>query len=326
MPVYYKPGTRRKNRHYVVRGRIDGREYEVRTQSADKASAEEHWIRFRATVRQGADARSRDAATFDFAAELYRASRELSRNDARYIDKLSRHLAGKLLKDLRPADFIAAASALYPGTKPQTRNRQALVPAAAVMHYAAENELCDWIRLRKLREDDPERPLVYPEDVPLDSLDGPLLVLVATLVYQGWRITETLNVRREDVDFDNKSVRRFVSKSRKWKWTPLDDGVCELWQDLPERRDGYLFPWRDRQTVYKKLDEAGLGDYRPHMSRRGFATALIEADTDLKSIMAAGGWEDITSVLLYADANIAQSRRTIGKIRARMRAKKTENK
>ena len=36
MPSYYPPGTRKGSRFYIVRGRIDGREYEVRTRATDK--------------------------------------------------------------------------------------------------------------------------------------------------------------------------------------------------------------------------------------------------------------------------------------------------
>ncbi len=51
------------------------------------------------------------------------------------------------------------------------------------------------------------------------------------------------------------------------------------------------------------------------MSRRGFATALLEAGADLKSIQETGGWEDIKSVMPYADVNLEQSRRTLARLR-----------
>ncbi len=51
MPSYYPPGTRKRNRFYIVRGRIDGREYEIRTCSTNKTGAKEAWADFRYEIR-----------------------------------------------------------------------------------------------------------------------------------------------------------------------------------------------------------------------------------------------------------------------------------
>ncbi len=51
MPSYYRPGTRRANRFYIVRGRIDGREYEIRTRSTNKTGAEDGWADFKYEIR-----------------------------------------------------------------------------------------------------------------------------------------------------------------------------------------------------------------------------------------------------------------------------------
>ncbi len=89
---------------------------------------------------------------------------------------------------------------------------------------------------------------------------------------------------------------------------------------LPPRSDGYMFPWRLRGNFYRALrpvlDRLHVY-YTPHMSRHGFATALIEEGADLKSIMEAGGWEDVKSVTRYAHADVEQARRTIGRLRQR---------
>ena len=90
------------------------------------------------------------------------------------------------------------------------------------------------------------------------------------------------------------------------------------------RPDGYLFPWgQDRHNFYRALRPVlrALGvTYTPHMSRRGFATALLEAGENLEAIKVAGGWEDLRSVALYSHVDIEQARRTIGKLRAKPRA------
>ncbi len=326
MPSYYAPGTRKGNRFIVVRGRIDGRAHEYSTGTTDPDGAEEFWYAIRRDIRHGDVHRSRETATFDVAARLYESARNLSKSERRYVKRLKAHFRGRLLSAIRPADLVGAAHALYPLCQPQTKNRQAIAPAAAILHYAARNDLCDWLAAERLDAAEPERPLVYPEELEavIRAAKGPLGVILTTLAYQGWRISETLAIRRDKFDVGNCRVRRWVSKSRTWKWAALDPEVCRLWAALPERPDRYMFPYRTRQNFYRALRPvlARVGaTYTPHMSRRGFATALIEEGADLKSIMVAGGWEDIKSVLIYADANVEQARRTIGKLRGRMRGK-----
>lgn len=326
MPSYYPPGTRKGNRTYIVRGRIDGRAYEQITGATDKSGAEEFWYALRRDVRQGAVARDRETATFDDAVRLYTAARDLSHGEQRRVDRLSTYFHGKLLSDLRPADLVGAAHILYPRATPATKNRSVIEPAAAILHYASRQGLCDWIRAEKFAVTEPERKLVYPHELEpvIQAAMGPLRVILVTLAYQGWRITETLMVRREKFDVANCRVQRWVSKSRTWKWTPLDVEVCRLWQTLPERPDGFLFPYRDRHNFYRALRPVirRLGvEYTPHMSRRGFATALLEAGENLEAIKVAGGWEDLRSVALYSHVDIEQARRTIGKLRGRMRGR-----
>ncbi len=322
MPSYYPPGARKGNRFIVVRGRIDGKGYEHSTETTDQDGAEDYWHALRRDVRQGNVARSGETATFDDAVRLYEAARALSHGEQRRVGNLRQHFRGKLLSDLRPADLIAAAHALYPNVLPQTKNRSAIEPAIAILHYAARNGLCDWMRAEKLPVTEPERKLVYPDEMEpiIRAATGPLRVILVTLAYQGWRITETLMVRREKFDPENARVQRWVSKSRTWKWTPLDPEVCRLWQTLSVRADGFLFPYRDRHNFYRSLRPVlrRLGvEYTPHMSRRGFATALLERGANLESIKVAGGWEDLRSVALYSHVDIDQARRTIGKLRGR---------
>jgi len=320
MPTYYPPGTRKGNRTFGVRGTIDGARYEIATDALDQESAEEAWIEFRRAVRQGGAVADRETATFADAVTLYEAARDLSKSERRYIAKLQKHFGAKRLASLKPADLIAAANAIYPKASPQTRNRQAIAPAAAIIHMAARNSLCDHMLVERLKESDPFRPIVYPWEVEraIKAARGPLKIALITLAYQGWRITETLMVKRENFEPENARVRRWVSKSRKWKWAALDPVVCREWKKLPEREDGRMFPWTDRWAFYrdaKPLFEALKIEWTPHMSRRGFATALIEAGSDLKSIQVTGGWEDLKSVLVYASVDLAQSRKTLAKLR-----------
>ena len=314
MPTFYRPGKRRGSSGYVVRGWIDGRQHEVRTSARDKTSAQDAWDEYKRAFRKERSA----VQTFGDAVRMYRETHSTRAQDGAYLDRLEAEIGRLALTEITEGAIHGAAVRLYPRAKASTRNRSVIAPAAAVMHTAARSGHCDWVQIKRFKEMEPARPLATPEDgVRLArKARGPLRVLLLTLARQGWRITETLMIERAWHDAEGCRVRRWVSKSQHWRWTPLDAVVNAFWKRMPERHDGYLFPWRTRWDVYRELAKLGA-DYTPHMSRRGFATALIEGGADLKSVMTVGGWEDIKSVATYADVNLDQARRTLGRIRAR---------
>jgi len=206
-------------------------------------------------------------------------------------------------------------------------NRQAIRPAAAVLHYASKSNFCSWIRVELFEEIDPDRPLIYPEELEVlieaarNRNDIELEALLTTFQRQGWRVTETITIDRDRIDWHRKSIERWVTKSKRWRKTVIDDDVMALWKRLDKRRNGRLFTYGDRKAVYRAIDALGSDiHFRPHMARRGFATSLNEAGTDTLDIMRSGGWEDPKSVAVYIRDDVEQHRKTIGKIGARLRA------
>lgn len=341
MPTYYAPTKRTKrkggkvytNRTYVVRGRIDGKEYEIHTTSTHKkgaGGAEEQWENFKLRVWSERDAiPTRESATFRDAVMMYREAKDLSPREGYHVAKLGAHFGDTPLSDIRPQSLIAAAHAIYPGRKPQTKNRQAIRPAAAIMHHAEANHLCDWIKAEQLSEDDPFQPTAFPDDVEIliraarKQGDDELAVLLETLAYQGWRITETIEVERAKIDFKKARIQRWVSKSRKWRWVSVDREVCAAWATLPKNTDGRLFTYMDRWAVYKAIDALGFTKkYRPHMSRRGFATELKNQGHDVFDIAEAGQWEDVKSVARYVQSDLNRTRQTLSSLRGNARGKR----
>lgn len=333
MPTYYKPGERRGYPFYVIRGRIDGEPYELRTEAIHKkgqGGAEEAWDDWKREVRaQRSPVPTRETATFDDAIALYRQNRDLSVSEGRYIKRLEAHFEGRLLSTITLGDLHRAAHKLYPGRKPQTKNRQAIRPAGAVLHYACKSKLCDWIRIELLDETDPERPLIYPEELEVlveaarDQGKAELEALLATFQRQGWRVTETLGIERKRIDWRRQSVERWVTKSRKWRKAAIDSHVLALWKRLDRNKNGRLFAYKDRSEVYRAIDALKTGiHFRPHMARRGFATALKDEGADLDDIMRAGGWDDPKSVAIYIRDDVERNRQTISRIGARLGAKR----
>lgn len=331
MPTYYPPGKRKGCQFYIVRGWIDGDQYEIRTKAIHKkgpGGAEAAWDDWKRGVRaQRGAAPTRETATFDDAVRIYRENRDLSVSEGRYVRLLERHFSGRLLSSITLHDLHQAAHNIYPGCKPQTKNRQALRPAGAILHAAAKANLCDWKVIEGFEEEDPKRPLMYPEQTEYlvalaRDTDKEIEALMVTFQRQGWRVTETLRIEHSKIDWSRKRVLRWVTKSKKWRWAGVDDEVIRLWRRLPRRKDGRLFSYKDRDEVYREIDALGAErHFRPHMARRGFVTALKDEGADLTDIMEAGGWDDPKSVRVYLRDDTERARRTVGKIGARLEAK-----
>lgn len=321
------PGKRKGNRFYLVRGSVDGRRYEVSTQATDKGDA----LRFKAALEARIYAVQRDpdqAASVAEGLDLYEKSRTLSRNEQGYIDKLRawfdvNDLTHEPLQNITRADLIEIANALYPGCKGQTWNRQVVGPIQAIVNLVADAdpERCRLKHFKKFDTSEPERPIAMLDITEkfIKAADGEGKVVLMILAWQGWRISETLKTQRENIDFRTHKIRRWVSKSQKWKWTPLDPEICKAIAKLPERDDGFVFSWRDRYAFYRDVTkplQALLGiRFTPHMARRGFATELIHAGADLQSIREAGNWESINSLEPYAQIDLDQVKSTLAKLR-----------
>ena len=183
----YPPGSRRGNRSFVARVWWRGTEVEASAQTLDRRAAKRFAERIEGRLKAGDKPRRRETATFAEAVALYAAARDPSTRTRQHLARIEREIGATGLKDIRTVDLVALANRLYPGHKPQSKNRLVLIPAAAVLHYAAENDLAPYLVVRKLRETEPERPRAKPGDMErlIDAAEPELAVLLTVLRFQG---------------------------------------------------------------------------------------------------------------------------------------------
>ena len=222
MPLRCVPPRAGKSPFWYIRGTLYGRTVEASTKARDKKSAQRFKERFEIELAK-ADAEKRSPATFRLAAEQYKAYRKPGKQDDGWINKLVSVIGEYNLSDIRQHILIDAANELYPRTAPATRNRQALVIAASILHYAAENNLCPYIRVKKLKEKSPE-PRALSKDqamILIENANGPLRAILIWLFYQGWRISDILRVKWSDIDTKTATVKYRISKTDDWRKMPL---------------------------------------------------------------------------------------------------------
>ena len=313
----WPPGSRKGNRSWVIRGTVNGRDIEVSTKTTDKKAAER--LKIDLEYKLSRSNFHRETITFADAARLYSEYRRPSKADQRRIDRLVRFLGQRRLATFQSADLVEAAAVLYPRYSPESKNRSVFAVGAAVLHYAAENELCEWKRIKKMKERRPEARAVSKEVAAalMGSARGPLRLLLTWLFRQGWRISDALNARYEHVDLERRLVRYHVGKTDEWLTVPLHDDVVALWpKEAPSF--GWIFPWRERSTANKHLKRLckQLGvKFTFHQARHSFGTWLVNEGATMNELMEAGNWRDPKSVVRYGRVSQDRVRQIIHRVK-----------
>jgi len=142
------------------------------------------------------------------------------------------------------------------------------------------------------------------------------LALAELLYGSGLRISEAIGLDLNDVDSD---VIRVVGKGSKERIVPLSDASVKRIRRYMEQRHALLGDDYSEQALFlnvrkgKRLDRrqanrivaklariAGLPkDVHPHMLRHSFATHMLEAGADLRSVQELLGHENLTTTQRY---------------------------
>lgn len=300
------PGGRKGNRFWYVRGTFDGQRIEVSTKAATKRAAQSFLDGLPAVLRKPKDVNA-ETATFGDAIDLYKAWRNPSRNDVRYLEALRPKLGDALLSAMSSADLTSAANELYPDGSPRTKNRNAIGPGAAVLHHAATCNLCAWIRCRRFKEPKPESRDIDPPlaVIAIARAKGPLKLLLTWLFLVGTRITESLSARLERIDRKARIVRLKIGKSDEWHVYALPHEVMAL---LPEATEGWVFPWRTRGGADKHrralCKRIGIR-FTFHQCRHTFGSSIVNAGGTLDNLPH---WKDPKSRARYGRPDIERIR------------------
>lgn len=125
-------------------------------------------------------------------------------------------------------------------------------------------------------------------------------MLVVFLWYSGVRITEAINLRKQDIDFKNYTMRLKWLKSRKYKEriAPLHPQLRELLQlyTAPLRADERVFNFT-RQRAYQITMRWLKGN--PHKIRHSFAVNWLRCGGDLTILHRILGHSKIQTTMEY---------------------------
>ena len=125
----------------------------------------------------------------------------------------------------------------------------------------------------------------------------------------GLRISEIINLKWQDIDFDRNLIHLKRAKGKKDRIVMLSLKVKGSLMDLTSNKQGYVFLTnRDgkytQRTIQKIIENAAMKagirkNITPHTLRHSFATHLLENGTDIRYIRDLLGHSDISTTLIY---------------------------
>ncbi len=304
-----------------VRVRKAGKELRRRdTFNGTKSQADDRFIQLKRELREGAVFRpaSVKLETFRDVLELYRRHREpLGDIDGPRFRALDRDLGDvhlNALPDRLEAYLRHLRTTASPATgKPlanATLNRyMALVRTA--YGVAVDLELLDKCplskaRFPKLREVSRDRVLTEEERRRLLNViereEPHILAIVQYALQVPCRKSELVNMRREDLDLVNGSirVRNGTTKNDQGCDKPIPPNMSAYFRSLPSECP-WLFYRKERGSYhglgcfnkawYKCLRLAGVRNFRFHDTRHNAATALLDNGTPEQVVLTVAGWK-----------------------------------
>jgi integrase/recombinase XerD len=164
----------------------------------------------------------------------------------------------------------------------------------------------------------PKRNKTIPEVLTLeevkkliDAVQNPKHRLLVKLMYGcGLRVSEVVNLRKNDFDLDEGLIHVRLSKGRKDRFVKIPDSMKSdlgayskiTYGDLlfPSGRGGKLSTKSVQLIVQNSSKKAGIEKaVHPHTLRHSFATHLLEQGTDIRIIQKLLGHSDIKTTQIY---------------------------
>ncbi|MBN2242814.1 MAG: site-specific integrase [Acidobacteria bacterium] len=167
-------------------------------------------------------------------------------------------------------------------------------------------------RIRFLTEDE--------ETALLNQAKEPLRSAVLIGVNTGLRMqSEGMTLTWDNVDFSQKSVtvEDHFAKNGETRTVPLNSIALEILKQLKattpgpwvfmtnkgskRRQDKYWEQYKSFRTAFENAcKRANLSDVTPHVLRHTFASRLVMAGVDLRTVQELGGWKSLNMVQRYA--------------------------
>lgn len=304
-----KPYKRGKVWHY--QGTVAGRRLRGTTGATDKKVAERITAEIEAKAWRSHLDGPGATLMFSQAALAYRAAER----DDRFLAPIEDHWKDTLVSRITGEAIRLMAQNLYPGLSNATLNRQGIAPAQAIINYAAGLGWCSSIKVKRFKVTAKTKTpatrdwvAAFAAQAKEDGLHH-LAALCLFMFGTGARRGEACALTWADVDIFKKTATINQTKVDEIRTAHLPQAVIVALMNIPSNRnpDDLVFNYASGESVGQVwgnvVERAGIEKLTPHCCRHGFATTMLQAGIDPKTVAVRGGWKDVATVMkFYAHA------------------------
>jgi len=152
--------------------------------------------------------------------------------------------------------------------------------------------------------------------------------IVAVAIHTGMRRSEQFNLRWENVDFGTGLITMPRSKHGETRRVPMNDTVREILRTRPNRLKGaFIFPSATgetpidaqnyvNRTFLPALREARIEGFTWHCLRHTFASRLVMAGVDLRTVQELMGHKTLAMTLRYSHLSPAHQLEAVQRLKA----------
>lgn len=177
---------------------------------------------------------------------------------------------------------------------------------------------------QKLEIPNPKRNKTIPEILTAEEIKRMInstfnvkhKLIIKILYGCGLRVNEIVNLRREDINFNENLIKINLGKGKKDRFVKIPSSVKEeIKSYVCLERGEYLFESNrsgklTKKTIGKIVEKAAkkaevTKRVYPHLLRHSFATHLLEQGTDLRIIQKLLGHSDIKTTQIYTQISQA---------------------
>jgi len=251
---------------------------------------------------------------------------QVFRRDKIIANNLLKVFSGKKIKHISVHDLEKYKLQRKNEVSASTVNRE-LTCMNHMQNKAVEWGLLDFNRLRIVRRfKEPPGRLRYLTDSEigklLKSCANHIKSIVMVALNTGMRKGEILNLRWSNIDMKNRIIMIRKTKNNEMRMIPINNTLYYELKTIGAQSNGqYVFtnqngkPYGDVKTGFNAaLRRAGIKDFRFHDLRHTFASRLVMAGVDIRTVQELMGHKDIKMTMRYSHLSDAHLKEAIKKL------------
>ena len=291
---------RNRNGTWYAYGTVAGERVRQSLKTGDRGTATELCAKLEARLWKRYTYGEEAVRTFEEAALSYLEQG----GEGRFMPPILRHFKGRAVGSIKPGEIRDMARTVYPSGAASTRNRQAIVPARAVVNHAHDMGWCQPIKVqtfpvqksRKHKNVSREWLNAFMAQADADGLPH-LSAIVLFMNQTGARRTEAVELYGRNVDLSRRIAMMERTKTDEWFIRHLTAELVLRIGALGVEDNKPVFRYTEPAAVNRRMiavcKRAGIEYHSPHSAgRHSFATnAMAVPGASIRDAMDAGGWK-----------------------------------